>query len=322
MVDGDKTKQDQDQAAEEISLDDIDSILAADDPEFSDSLQDLKEASKEVSEVELEIFDVNEESMAAEPDEESVFDRILAKYPWLNRPLKNLERAQQFIYKRSLIWRNQVKFYSGSLLRMLKSLPQALLQIQRATAVRIREWKRVRAERLKARSLQEKLLMFVFVLGVVGGGFLLALSIDGRWIPQFSKPLLKSFEGVAEQKWTFDYESETVPFLSAFPQPKHNYLFPKVVVNLKTSGSRDSNQMGAFEFFVEVDSKDTAIEIKSREVELHDLIQRTVEGFTYRSLETDLGKQRLKEEIKRELNKTLTQGWVKETYIKFFITKP
>ncbi|MEO0337246.1 MAG: flagellar basal body-associated FliL family protein, partial [Pseudomonadota bacterium] len=136
------------------------------------------------------------------------------------------------------------------------------------------------------------------------------------------RKMLPSLAQVADQSWSYNIKSETTPFLTAFPQPRHSFLFKKVVVNLRKRVSSLSEAMGAFEFFVEVYSKDAARELKGREVQLRDLIQRTAEQFTYESLQSEKGKERLKERIRSELNKELAQGWVKAVFIKFMVTKP
>ena len=80
--------------------------------------------------------------------------------------------------------------------------------------------------------------------------------------------------------------------------------------------------MGAFELIVLLDSKDTAIEIRDREVEFFDLLQRVLEEESFADLESELGKQRLKGRVKRELDQKLTQGWIKDINFKTFILKP
>ncbi len=84
----------------------------------------------------------------------------------------------------------------------------------------------------------------------------------------------------------------------------------------------NENPMGAFEIIVLLDSKDTAIEVRDREVELHDALQRVFEDESYGELESESGKGRLKSRLKRELNAKLTQGWVKDVTFKHFIIKP
>jgi flagellar basal body-associated protein FliL len=92
-------------------------------------------------------------------------------------------------------------------------------------------------------------------------------------------------------------------------------------VNLRRT-AENPNPMGAFEVIVQVDSKDTAIELRDREVELNDHLQRVFEEETFSDLETEIGKARLKTSLKRELNQKLTQGWVKDISFKTFVLKP
>ncbi len=109
-------------------------------------------------------------------------------------------------------------------------------------------------------------------------------------------------------------------FFGAFPQDPEIYL-NKIKVNLK-AGPGHPNPMGAFEIYVQVDSHDTAIELQHRDVEMHDLVQRVIEGTSYTEVVTDLGKNRLKGLIKKEIDHALTQGWVADIHFKTFILKP
>ena len=98
-------------------------------------------------------------------------------------------------------------------------------------------------------------------------------------------------------------------------------LAPRTVAPAMTpkATAENPNPMGAFELVVELDSDDTAIEVRDREVEFFDHVQRVFEDETFRDLETVLGKDRLKSRIKRELNHKLTQGWVKDVKFKTFV---
>src|SRR5262249_53247033 len=111
------------------------------------------------------------------------------------------------------------------------------------------------------------------------------------------------------------------PFYSAFPQERYEFLFPKVKVNLRHTDEHP-NPMGAFELVVQLDSKDTAIEMSDREVEFFDLLQRTMEDESYDSMDSELGKGRFKSKLKHEFNQLLTQGWVKDINFKTAILKP
>lgn len=326
-------KPDQSQGAEqdagEISLENIDEILQEEDPDFVNSLGEIKEAGADVEDVELESLNVDVEGNITKDDEEKVgrltilLAKILKKYPKLKVLSSLSEKAKKFVSQRLLIWRGRIKLWFFNSIEQIKTWPDRFRKFSSDAKIVLGKFNAKMREGFSSRSKLEKSLIMVLIFGsgIVAGLTLLNLK-KSRWIPFVKQPMLMSMADVAEQAWSYDASTGTLAFLSAFPQTKHNYLFPKVVVNLKTRPGGNEFQMGAFEFYVEVDSKDTAIEVKSREVELHDLIQRVVEGFSYDSLQSERGKERLKEEIKKALNQKIVQGWVKGVYIKFMITKP
>ncbi|MCB0408080.1 MAG: flagellar basal body-associated FliL family protein, partial [Bdellovibrionales bacterium] len=230
---------------------------------------------------------------------------------------------KEFIARRWLLWKGQFRLFIVNSIDQAKTLPDRLKKLISDLKFVLSQKRQALRKSLDRQTRTEKTLFFGFILGL---GFIVGLVIlnikDNKWIPFLHHPLIKNLGEVADKEWSFDNQAGTVPFLTAFPQEKHNYLFPKVIVNLKLKEGQEAFTMGAFEFFVEVDSKDTAIEVKSREVELHDLIQRVTEQFSYETLQSDRGKERLKEDLKKALNQKIVQGWVKDVYIKFFITKP
>ena len=80
--------------------------------------------------------------------------------------------------------------------------------------------------------------------------------------------------------------------------------------------------MGFFEFVFEGNSGDVVVELKSRESEFEDLIERVVESYSYESLETTEGKINLKEDLRIELNKQLTEGIVQAVELRNVFIKP
>lgn len=313
--------------AEEISLENIDDILQEEDPEFLDSLDDISKVGDELADVELETLEVE----VSEDDEDipkfnlskKVAEKIEKKFPLIKKFSALKQKFFNFLNHRWVILKGRLRLGVINAVELAKTIPDRLKKIAvdlkkvaQFLGSKLSQWNQV-----TTRIEKSFVLVLVFGLGILSGLVMLNLK-KGQWIPFLETPLVLSMAEVADKHWDYNINTETVPFLTAFPQEKHNYLFPKIVVNLKKTSSPNAFTMGAFEFFVEVDSKDTAIELKSREVEFHDLIQRVTEGFSYNSLQSERGKERLKEEIKKALNQKIVQGWVKEVFIKFMITKP
>lgn len=170
-------------------------------------------------------------------------------------------------------------------------------------------------------STGQRLAVLILIAALCGSLWVLLANFRGVWLPRLHEPILTSMEAHADWAEAFDPKDNGESFYSAFPQERHEFLFPKMKVNLRPT---DENPlpMGAFEIVVQLDSNDTAIEVRDREVEFNDLLQRAIEEESFGDLETELGKSRLKSRIKRELNQQLTQGWVKDVNFKTFILKP
>ncbi len=141
-------------------------------------------------------------------------------------------------------------------------------------------------------------------------------------MPTTYEPYLTSFEDVSSMIHFFDKTETMEHFDSPLRHPEYIILYEKFVVNLKKKWRSTKKPMGAFELYVEGSSKETAIELKIREKEMLDLIQRELEGFTYEELATTTGKQKLKLVLRKQINLTLNKGWVKRFYFKSFIIKP
>jgi flagellar basal body-associated protein FliL len=317
------TKSPADEAAE-ISLDNIDEILKQEDPGFVDSLNDIKANPDDLSGAEIESLRIDDlDGPEDDIEKENRFERWGKKFPKLKPLFQAPDNFKKFLKQRLIILKGRAKLFVANSLEQLKTLPDRTRKLLSDLLFVVRQNKKKLSDNLDNRSRGERFLIFIFLFGLGGVFGLVLLNMkNSHWLPQINRPLVLSLETVADRKWTFDSQVDTIAFLSAFPQEKHNYLFPKVIVNLKVRPGSNAFTMGAFEFYLELDSKDSAIEVKSREVELHDLVQRVTEQFTYEALETERGKDRLKEEIKKSLNQKIVQGWVKDVYIKFFITKP
>lgn len=297
---------------EEIPLEDIDKLLEAEDPEFTKSLEEVRAVETDKS-VDIQAAELGDTlGMEDRVEEKSADPGLLKKFKnqirerWSALRLRAKNRA-------ILFWRDAIVF--------LKTRPKeftfyafATLKVLIGTAmIPLKVF--IAADRKRKAAFVGLGMLVAVTLGV------LLANIKGVWLPALHPPLLRSMIQHASWTETYDPREEGESFYSAFPQERHEYLFKKLKVNLRRS-HENVNPMGAFEIIVLLDSKDTAIEVRDREVELHDALQRVVEDETFADLESELGKGRLKSRIKRELNSKLTQGWVKDVTYKTFVIKP
>jgi len=297
--------------AEEIPLGDIDKLLEKEDPEFTKSLEEVR-AVESAKDVEIDAAAIDESQV---PDEPVEGDKKAGKIKALRLKLKTAIRNLQLKFQARL------KTAGKDFVQFLKVRPKqfALFAVKaikagiKGAAVPINAYQ-------EATRVQKITVLTVILLGTASVWVLLA-NFKGIWIPQINEPLLANFETVADHVEPYNPKDDGESFYSAFPQERHEYLFPKFKVNLARTAD-NPDPMGAFEIIAVLDSKDTAIEVSDRQVEFSDLVQRVFEEETFTDLATELGKQKLKSKIKRELNQKLTQGWAKDINFKTFVLKP
>lgn len=297
--------------ADEVPLEDIDKILAAEDPEFTKSLEEVRSVEVDKSVViEASAMDESEVGAAAAQEEKEVSfvrRKINAFKLWMATwRLRMRARMVQFA-KDALVWaKTKPKEYALFTFVMLKALAKNI-------SIPVKAF-------LNASRLQ-KITVVLLIAVLAGTLWVMRANLKGIWIPHLTAPILADLGEHADFVETYDVKDGAESFYSAFPQEIHEYLFDKLKVNLKRT-SNNPLPMGAFEVVVEVDSKDTAVELHDRRVEIKDELQRIIEEETVTDLEQTLGKERLKGRIKKGLNERLTQGWIKDVRYKTFVLKP
>lgn len=295
--------------AEEIPLEDIEKLLEAEDPEFSKELEAVKAIENNL--------DVNIEATVVSDDESAIPGKEIKESRWS----KFRARLRMSIYTFKLNLKARLKTLGKDTLVFLKTKPKEYALYSLVMAKILAKKATVPFALFRSASLTQRLGVLTLTLVGIVGLWVLLNNLRGVWIPVLNEPILASLADQAEWVETYDPKDGVESFYSAFPQERHEFLFRRMKVNLKAAAD-SPNPMGAFEVIVLLDSKDTAIEIRDREVEFFDSLQRVFEEETFNDLESDLGKGKLKGRVKRELNQKLTQGWVKDVSFKTFILKP
>jgi flagellar basal body-associated protein FliL len=167
-----------------------------------------------------------------------------------------------------------------------------------------------------------KLAFFSILALLAGTGWFIHRSMTHGVIQTKTELFIPSMERLATEVFEYDPETETEPFYDNLRASSNIFLLPKMVVNLRKSAHSGSNPMGAFEFFLEAMAAEVSIELKDREVEMRDLVQRVVEEFTFDQVDSTDGKRAICEKLKKEINAQLTTGKLKKVWIKTVILKP
>lgn len=303
----------------EVAVAEIDKVLEQDDPDFTKQLAEVKEVGA-ATDVVIESEVAGEETLSTESEVEK--KSLLSRFPRLEKRLQPaITRTKTFLFRRWLKFRAIWLGLSKQTWYFLKSLPSLIKGGVKAVAGALSGLAKGIKTTLGKLSRWQKVGLLFFSMLLFLAGFLVKSNLHGVWIPSLLTPIVTDVTKHADQVWVIDEKETFIPFYKAFPQEEIEVLLPKIVVNLKRTRP-SHNTMGAFEFYLVVDSKDAAFEVKAREHELHDKMQRTVEGLTYDEINSPLGKRRLKDLLRKDLNDALTQGWVKEVFIKTLILKP
>lgn len=295
----------------DISLEDLDSLLDQEDPSFNADLKAVAQIKPE--------SEIDTESSVDLPDEAGAEDDFtnsqdLGRWHQVKLRVQNsLSFQWQRLKQISLRAMTQsLYFLKTKPIEFVKYFLSQFKALFGALGLLLRRFSNL--------SKTQKLIIFILILLSVGVVFLTMKNLKGTWIPSLNPPLVISLSQVADA--TFPYSGGgSEMFYRAFPRDPDIFLFKKFKVNLLPSEDH-ANPMGAFEVVIEVDSKEAAIEAQDREVELHDLIQREFETQSYPSLLTDLGKQQLKNKIKKAVDDRLSQGWIEAVHFQTFILKP
>lgn len=142
------------------------------------------------------------------------------------------------------------------------------------------------------------------------------------WKKFWRLPYLSSFETVANEKFNYASDTKVIRYSNDLLLPQHVVLVNKIVVNVKPGKLSTNNPMIAFDLYVRVDNPQAAVEIKEREKQIQDHLQRFCEGLQYDQIQSEDGKLTWKNRMKRELNLVLNTGKVKEIFFKTLLIKP
>lgn len=115
--------------------------------------------------------------------------------------------------------------------------------------------------------------------------------------------------------------AETEYLYESTHSAKNIMVIPRMVVNLKRSKNSGENPMVALEFYIEGTAAEVMVEVKDREAEVKDLLQRNIEDMNFDQISSAEGKQLLCERLRKEVNKILTTGKIRKFFIKTVIVK-
>lgn len=303
-----------------LSLENLDSILAEEDPEFAKSLGDI--GRDEVGAVEIYNeglsleYTLEDERKLWTAEGSSNLRKKLAKFfPFLPKISFKIKMKRTSLRLSWTKWKEQF-FHT------IKNLGPILLGGTKKLVGKFREFLSDILATFGSFSLVKK-LAFIGLLAVTGSGAYVFYRIATH---KFFSPeqdlFLPSLEEWAQKKYFFDTKEKMESFYDSTRTSQNIMELKRMFVNIRRSTNSGPNPMAAFEFYVEGTVSEAVVEIKDREPEIEDLFLRTIEEMTYDQLSAGEGKQLLCDRLRKEINKILTKGKIRRVFIKTAIIKP
>lgn len=110
-------------------------------------------------------------------------------------------------------------------------------------------------------------------------------------------------------------------FYNTIRVPKNIFSLKRMVINIQPSENSGPNPMVAYELSLETNSKEALVELKDREGEVIDQVQRSLEQLTFDELSAAEGRDLVEDKVRTRVNQILTLGQVRHVYIVAVIFK-
>ena len=305
----------------EISLEDIDSILDQEDPDFNKQLEAISNDKELASAQDIGSLSLSTDELLKEDIKEEKRKKFTERFPKLYKLAHPFRKVKDFVKTSLVSLRNQflllitktVSFLKNDLIDLLKySFSQLGLGLKKVFAA---------IGFVLATPLKTKIIVSTMIILIGAGGFLLYSAVKGKFFFLWQDNMLRDFRTLSDQNFTIKASEKWEKVYSAFPQPEYSVLIDKIVVNLVRLNV-NTNPMAAFKVFLTTDAQSTAVEVKDREKEILDLFARVAEEFSYEEMVTKEGKDKFKTKLMDAANQVLNQGEVNNVNIETLILKP
>jgi flagellar basal body-associated protein FliL len=334
----DKAPQKNENDEDQISLQDVDSLLEDLDEGFQASIDQIKNELGPMT-VDVAGFESiaiskdylnegkKEEEIAADSEgsednnilAEDIIDEILVegapKGRYFGQAIRDYLKTTALLPIK--ISRELVRQF---LLLKSEKPKDVLLEIPSVILPALKEWLKASQDFFKilVSTISEiELLTYakVLLLLLLAGGF---TYVSRDIIKNFSAdkaidPYLKSFREISKDEVLIPLEEEANGE-NPFRQPQFVVSLARMIANLKVIPRH--TPMLSIELYVEASNQDVAIEIHERELEIKDLVARITEQTTFDEMDTKTGKEQFKSHVITALNHILNKGRAKKIFFK------
>lgn len=275
-----------------MSLEELDSIIAKEDPEALQNIEGVRSVAAEQGAI-IEILEYDEsaeEKKKLKHKIKKLKGKTLILWIWAKN--RSIENAKKFG-----VWTVETAKHGK------ENLGNA--------AKTFKEW-----------SIAQKLLFVSAILISAGAGTFAYMAFVKKSFSHKEEMFLTSLLSLSENTITLSGDAAMETFYNSSRIPKNIFSLKRMVVNIQPSESSGANPMVAYEFSLEGNSTEVLIEIKDREGEIIDQVQRTIEDHTFDELNSVEGKKMIADKVRSTVNRLLTLGKIRYVYIQGVIFKP
>lgn len=296
-----------------LSLEDLDGMIAEEDPEFANSLVSIgpddpnSDIYNEGVESEFTLADEMRQWKGAT----GLRGKLFKLFPALPKYSYKLKMKRIALRLSMTKWQEQtiagLKNAGPTTLKKVKGLGAAM----KAGLASFKAWNRTQK------------LSFVGLLIATGvGGFVIYRATTHHLVPPEKDLFMGSLQDWSEHNVQYDPKMDVELFYDSTRVSQNIMQLKKMVTNLKRSENSGANPMGAFEFYLEGTVSEVLVEIKDREPEITDLFLRTLGDMNYDQVASAEGKVALCDKLRKNINGVLTTGKIRRVFFKTVIIKP
>lgn len=296
------------------SNNEFDDFLANEDPDFVRSLKELddikppEDSEAEMDSVELDKSLLKKDSIKSRLGFRQKLTVLLKPYYWVKYFVDHLVfRVKNS--KKIFIWLKEEGIAKG-----VAALKEKIAIVTAYISGAFKTFKKMRR--------RGKVFIFLFLAGGVFVAMNFLTLLSGSFLPHTTAQSVSSFAVVADKIFIIDTSRGRESFESPLRHTEHIVLLRRITANLLPSKSSTDNPLGLFELYIEGSNQEVAVEIKDRETELIDIMQRAIERTTFDDASDSKGKEVLKKNIRIRFNQILNKGRVKNLYFKLVSLKP
>ncbi|QDK36796.1 flagellar basal body-associated FliL family protein [Bdellovibrio sp. NC01] len=315
VEDHNKENSPEETSEELLSLDNLDSILAEEDPEFAKSLGEIGPIDPN-SQIDSDgTYTVDDEKKLWAKGS-ALRQKILKVFPFLPSLSYKIKMQRSALRLKWIDTKEKLRVG-------IKAAGPATLKAIKAGLGKIKDGIGAGLAAFKEFSLVKKLAFVGLVAATVVACIVGYKAANHKLLPEDQDLFLPSLEEWAQAKYLYDTKEEQMESFYDSTRTSQNMIeMKKIVANIRPSKSSGPNPMAAMEFYVEGTVAEVVVEIKDREPEMKDLFLRTIEEMNYDQMASGEGKQLLCDRLRKDINKVLTTGKVRRIFIKTAIVKP